>query len=145
MNKEEIDYWLKLFSDNNYAFMSKDGKKITLFKVFAKLKKLQQENKELKKQVKDKTEDYRRMKDNFDSKIDVLTEIETQQKEFIKYLEDEIKQNTPNLKQKHYNEDGINDYDVENPSCIKVQPTYKSFKEILQKYKEIIGVLDETN
>ena len=145
MNKEEIDYWLKLFSDNNYAFMSKDGKKITLFKVFAKLKKLQQENKELKKQVKDKTEDYRRMKDNFDSKVDVLTEIETQQKEFIKYLEDEIKQNTPNLKQKHYNEDGINDYDVENPSCIKVQPTYKSFKEILQKYKEIIGVLDETN
>ena len=44
MNKEEIDYWLKLFSDNNYAFMSKDGKKITLFKVFDKLKKLQQEN-----------------------------------------------------------------------------------------------------
>lgn len=48
MNKEEIDYWLKLFSDNNYAFMSKDGKKITLFKVFDKLKKLRQENKQLK-------------------------------------------------------------------------------------------------
>lgn len=48
MNKEEIDYWLKLFSDNNHAFMSKDGKKITLFKVFDKLKKLQQENKQLK-------------------------------------------------------------------------------------------------
>ena len=109
------------------------------------LMRKEKENKELKKQVKDKTEDYRRMKDNFDSKVDVLTEIETQQKEFIKYLEDEIKQNTPNLKQKHYNEDGINDYDVENPSCIKVQPTYKSFKEILQKYKEIIGVSDETN
>lgn len=32
MNKEEIDYWLKLFSDNNHAFMSKDGKKITFLK-----------------------------------------------------------------------------------------------------------------
>ena len=92
MNKEEIDYWLKLFSDNNYAFMSKDGKKITLFKVFDKLKKLQQENQELKKQLKDKTEDYKRMKDNFDSKVDVLTEIDTQQKEFIKYLEDDLKE-----------------------------------------------------
>ena len=50
------------------------------------------ENKKLKKQLEDKTEDYRRMKDNFDSKVDVLTKIETQQKEFIKYLEDEIKQ-----------------------------------------------------
>ena len=53
MNKEEIDYWLKLFSDNNHTFMSKDGKKITLFKVFDKLKKLQQENKRLKMIIKE--------------------------------------------------------------------------------------------
>ena len=53
MNEEEIDYWLKLFSDNNHAFMSKDGKKITLFKVFDKLKKLQQENKRLKMIIKE--------------------------------------------------------------------------------------------
>ena len=33
MNREEIDYWLRLFSNNNQGFMSKDGKKITLFKV----------------------------------------------------------------------------------------------------------------
>ena len=51
MNEEEIDYWLKLFSDNNHAFMSKDGKKITLFKVFDKLKKLQQENQQLKNDI----------------------------------------------------------------------------------------------
>ena len=48
MNKEEIDYWLRLFSNNNQGFMSKDGKKITLFKVFQELKELQQENSRLK-------------------------------------------------------------------------------------------------
>ena len=40
MNREEIDYWLRLFSNNNQSFMSKDGKKITLFKVFQELKEL---------------------------------------------------------------------------------------------------------
>ena len=41
MNKEEIDYWLTYFSNHNHGFMSKDGKKITLFKVFQELKELQ--------------------------------------------------------------------------------------------------------
>ena len=41
MNNEEIDYWLRLFSNNNQSFMSKDGKIITLFKVFQELKELQ--------------------------------------------------------------------------------------------------------
>ena len=50
------------------------------------------EKEQLKKQLKDKTEDYKRMKDNFDSKVDVLTEIDTQQKEFINFLEDNYKQ-----------------------------------------------------
>ena len=41
MNNEEIDYWLRLFSNNNQSFMSEDGKKITLFKMFQELKELQ--------------------------------------------------------------------------------------------------------
>lgn len=77
---------------------------------------LLEENQELKKQLKDKTEDYRRMKDNFDSKVDVLTKIATQQKEFIKFLEDNW--NT-------------------------TQDIW--YIKILQKYKEIIGVSDENN
>ena len=66
MNKEEIDYWLRYFSNHNHGFMSKDGKKITLFKVFQELKELQyllkikndyikelqQENQSLKKENK---------------------------------------------------------------------------------------------
>ena len=51
MNKEEIDDWLRLFSNNNQSFMSKDGKKITLFKVFQELKELQQENQQLKERI----------------------------------------------------------------------------------------------
>ena len=41
MNTEEIDYWLRYFSNHNHGFMSEDGKKITLFKVFQELKELQ--------------------------------------------------------------------------------------------------------
>lgn len=66
-----------------------------------------------------------------------------QQKEFIKFLEDEIEQNTPNLRWKHYNEDGFNDYDVENPTYIETQPTHKVLKEVLQKYKSVVGASDD--
>ena len=66
MNNEEIDYWLRYFSNHNHGFMSEDGKKITLFKMFQELKELQyllkikndyikelqQENQSLKKENK---------------------------------------------------------------------------------------------
>ena len=57
MNNEEIDYWLRYFSNHNHGFMSEDGKKITLFKVFQELKELQQENQELKERI-NKSLDY---------------------------------------------------------------------------------------
>ena len=76
---------------------------------------LLEENQELKKQLKDKTEDYRRMKDNFDSKVDVLTKIATQQKEFIEYLTHELNTSYTNSSRYYY------------------------FSLILSKYKEIIG------
>lgn len=85
---------------------------------------LKEQNEKLKKQLKDKTEDYKRMKDNFDSKVDVLTKIETQQKEFINYLNSYI--------------------DLLNDKPDMLEETQKDIlEEILQKYKEIIGVLDE--
>lgn len=78
---------------------------------------------------------------------DTLGEInykqEAQQKEFIKYLEEKIKQTTPKLRWKHYNEDGFNDYDLENSCYIEMQPVNKTYEEILQKYKEIIGEKDK--
>lgn len=91
-NEQEKDYYIKDNELNEYT------------------EQLEYQIKELKKKLKDKTEDYRRMKDNFDSKVDVLTKIATQQKEFIKYLEDNWKQ---------------------------TQDIW--YIKILQKYKEIIG------
>lgn len=96
---------------------------------------LYEENQELKKQLKDKTEDYRRMKDNFDSKVDVLTKIETQQKEFIKYLEDEkdrLARECSNIY-----EDGLGHTRLVNADI------FDEVNDILQKYKEITGVKDE--
>lgn len=74
---------------------------------------------------------------------DKVITMETQQQEFIKYLENQIEINTPKTRWKHYNEDGFNDYDVENGGYIENQPVNVTLKEILQKYKEIIGGKDE--
>ena len=108
MNTEEIDYWLRLFSNNNRSFMSKDGKKITLFKVFQELKELQQENQSLKKEnkilrenaehndkvvdkfnwenqkLKKQLEEYKRL--GFEHLNNKCNKLENQQKEFINYL-----------------------------------------------------------
>lgn len=88
------------------------------------------ENQELKIKINNKIDDYKRMKYNFDSKVDVLTEIDTQQKEFINYLEDEIKK----------------DLDIGKLN-LRLDDTkftqYLICEIILQKYKEIIGVSDE--
>ena len=87
------------------------------------------EKEQLKKQLKDKMEDYRRMKDNFDSKVDVLTKIETQQKKFIKWLENGIEKvkNTEFLDER-----------IQRAGLI-------AYNRCLQKYKERIGVSDENN
>ena len=86
---------------------------------------------ELQKQLEDKTEDYKRMKDNFDGKVDVLTKIETQQKEFINYLEDEkdrlIKETC------HYYIDSFDRQHAVNETI------YDEVDVFLQKYKSIIG------
>ena len=102
-------------------------------------KKIKEENEKLKKLLEEKTKigiaDHK-----YASKCeDKVIVMEAKQKKFIKYLEDEIEQNTPNVKWKHYNKDGFNDYDVENSSCIEIKPTNKVLKDVLQKYREIIG------
>ena len=111
MNKEEIDDWLRYFSNHNHGFMSEDGKKITLFKVFQELKELQQENQSLRKEnkilrenaehndkvvdkfnwenqkLKKQLEEYKRL--CFVHLINKCNKLENQQKEFIEFLENE--------------------------------------------------------
>ena len=89
---------------------------------------LQKENQELKKQLENcycnRTDCSGRIKDSkvYDS---LFQKVETQQKEFIKYLEDEIEKAATNPYTK-LSEYGMNRIHI--------------YKEILQKYKEIIGV-----
>lgn len=121
---------------------------------------LKEQNEELKKQLKDKTEDYKRMKDNFDSKVDVLTKIETQQKELKQQLEEYIKQNMKLKdelfdKRKEYQDTykdvrlEIKEYKTQQKEFIKYLEDMLDYendlfsvvrvKDVLQKYKEIIG------
>ncbi len=92
---------------------------------------LEKENQELKKQVKNcycnRTDCSSRIKDS--KKYDSLVQAqETQQKEFIKYLEDEI-----NVQ-----------IQEESIGCEITNKRY-ILEEILKEYKSIIGVSNENN
>ena len=83
---------------------------------------LEKENQELKSQLEERTKMYQNAYD-YSQKMEGKTIIlETQQKEFIKYLEDEIKHKSLNA------------------TCMfEYNDTVLPLKEILQEYKEIIG------
>lgn len=99
------------------------------------IKKLQQENQELKKQV----EEYKKQVDKglYNTCLPYTTgynkaieDKETQQKEFIKYLEDEIK--FYKNRDTYIVADILGSYDLNDIEL-------KLLEEILSKYKEIIG------
>lgn len=88
--------------------------------------KIKKENKELKKQLEEITDYYCEASNIKWKRAKRIIELKTQQKEFIKYLEDEIKACK-----------AVSDLLFTSNKEMKV------YKEILQKYKEIIGVSDE--
>ena len=98
---------------------------------------LLKENQELKEQL----ENYKKL--GFKYLQDKNNNLETQQKEFIKYLEDEIYSIEPKGTGINYN----CEYDSEEDYVMAMQEQSRlnTLKENLQKYKSIIGVLDETN
>ena len=159
MNNEEIDYWLRYFSNHNHGFMSEDGKKITLFKVFQELKELQyllkikndyikklesykynmdrdylrleKENQELKKELEEKNK----------SQIFIDTQdIEERYAEglYQDYLEEE------NKKYKNQQKEFI-DYINSYIKLLSDDPDYIEkrqkdiLEEILSKYKEMVS------
>ena len=75
MNREEIDDWLRYFSNNNQSFMSKDGKIITLFKVFQELKELQYLLKIKNDYINELDQKNQELKDNW-NKIEQIIENE---------------------------------------------------------------------
>lgn len=98
------------------------------------IKELLAENQELKKQLENcycnRTDCSSRIKDS--KKYDSLVQkVESQQKEFIMWLENEINR--------------LNDYCYDEQSVLYSMALYELQKtrEILSKYKEVIGVKDE--
>ncbi len=102
----------------------------------AKYNDMFDENKELKKQLENcycnRMDCSGRIKDSkvYDS---LVQKVETQQKEFIDWLEDEIKKQKEDIFANSF----IDLY-IKRIKILKIE-------EILNKYKEIIGVSDENN
>ena len=55
MNKEEINYWLEIFEETRYGFMSKDGKILSFYDTFKTMKDLQKKWNELKKWLEEES------------------------------------------------------------------------------------------
>ena len=106
---------------------------------------LKKENQELKKQLeenKDKINWYENFEIN--KTIDKLRiKHNNQQKEFISYLENEIYSIEPKGTGINYNCEYDSEEDYIN--AMEEQSKLNTFKEILSKYREIIGVSDENN
>lgn len=135
----------KLLFDELYE-KTKDCGRVQFVKLLMTKEK---ENQELKSQLKGTThcfdeEEHEKLKKQLttykilhrDCKADNLKniskieEMENQQKEFIKYLEDEIKQINPKIL-----DDGELNLRLDDIKYTQ----YLTYKEILQKYKSIIG------
>lgn len=86
------------------------------------------ENQQLKKQLEEKENIACDWKDSCLENAGKIELLETQQKEFIRYLEDEIQSC-----------EAVSDLLFNSNKEMKV------YEEILKKYKSIIGVSDETN
>lgn len=91
------------------------------------VKQLQEENQELKKQIEaDYTSVYLKACE------DTKDKYKTQQKEFIKYLEDGIKEAKDDRKSEW-------DYEIK----FEINGYIDAYEEILLKYKEIVGDISE--
>lgn len=111
----------KLLTANDYVELNKNNEILMIYN-----QTLLKENKELKKQLEEITDYYCEASNIKWKRAKRIIELKTQQKEFIKYLEDEIKACK-----------AVSDLLFTSNKEMKV------YKEILQKYKEIIGVSDE--
>ena len=101
-------------------------------KIYCPLCFFKKKNQELKEQLKN----YEKL--GFKHLQDKNNNLETQQKEFIKYLEDEIYNIEPKGTRINYNCEYDSEEDYVN--AMEEQSRLNTLKENLQKYKSIIGV-----
>ena len=96
------------------------------------------ENQELKKQVEEYKDNYNcllKQKEQFEYIMSKQVDYQGQKKEFIKYLEDEISKQKEDIFANSLTAEDIDLY-IKRIKLLKME-------EILQKYKEIIGVSNE--
>lgn len=106
--------------------------------------KVKDENQALKKQVEEYKDNYNcllEQKEQFEYIMSKQVDYQGQRKEFIKYLEDKIYSIEPKGTSINYN----CEYDSEEDYVMAVQEQSRlnTLKEILQKYKETIGVKND--
>ena len=102
------------------------------------IKFLLKENQELKKQVEENKDNYNcllKQKEQFEYIMSKQVDYQGQQKEFIKYLEDEKDRLARECSQIY--EDGLGHTRLIN------EDIFNEVNDISQKYKEIIGVSDD--
>lgn len=134
IKKIELFLYMK---DMNYISLSRHDMKLLyrIYNIFiVETLELEQENQELKKQLENcycnRTDCSSRIKNS--KKYDSLVQkVESQQKEFIMWLENEINR--------------LDDYCNDEQSLLYSKALYElqKTKEILAKYKKIVGVKDE--
>ena len=142
--KEEIKEILEEL-ENMYEISELEEQVNNINKIRDYIINLQQENQSLKKQLeenKDKINWYENFEIN--KTIDKLRiKHNNQQKKFIDYLENGIYSIEPKGTGINYNCEYDSEEDYIN--AMEEQSKLDTFKEILSKYREIIGVSDENN
>ena len=124
MTKE--DYFKYYIQGSDHYLIPKD----VFDELFDEMENWREEAKELKKQLTTYQILHRDCKVDNLKNISKIEEMKNQQKEFINYLEDEIKRINP--KELDIGELNLRLNDIKFTQ-------YLIYKEILQKYKEIIG------
>ena len=124
MNKE--DYFKYYIQGSEHYLIPKD----VFDELFDEMENWREEAKELKKQLEELDKKLFFTKNELDMRQKSIDNKLNQQKEFINYLEDEIKRINP--KELDIGELNLRLNDIKFTQ-------YLIYKEILQKYKEIIG------
>lgn len=128
MNKE--DYSKYYIQGSDHYLIPKD----VFIELFEEMKNWREEAKELKKQLKELEE---HSANAINKQVSRGVDLVNQQKEFIEYLENEKDRLARECSQIYEDSLGKTRYVNED--------IFDEVNDVLQKYKEIIGVLDEKN
>lgn len=129
MTDKELDNYMKTVNPNFTSHIEKGTIEMSneYYNLLEeKMARLINESQELKKQLEERTKMYQNAYDYSQKMEGKAIILEAQQKEFIKYLENYMKQMVDDYGSFKYDKTSV------------TSGEYRAYKEILQKYKEII-------